>query len=156
FEGDYEISYESKHAPSHKYFEVDLKAGETYAIEIEYYNYGPNPQAQLVWEIPQNDLLQEGREAVRQSDAVVLFLGLNAQLEGEEMDIEVEGFKGGDKTKLTLPEPQVELMEEIYALGKPVVLVLMSGSAVAINWADQHIPSILQAWYGGQAGGTAI
>ncbi len=72
------------------------------------------------------------------------------------MDLEVEGFEGGDKTNLALPAPQETLMKEIYALGKPVVLVLMSGSAIAINWADENIPSILQAWYGGQAGGSAV
>lgn len=155
-EGGYEIDYESKHIPSHKYFEADLQAGETYKVKIEFYNYGPNPQAQLVWEIPQDDLLQEAQKAAQQSDAVILCLGLNAQLEGEEMDIEVEGFKGGDKTQLSLPAPQIKLMKEIYAIGKPVILVLMSGSAVSINWADQHIPSILQAWYGGQAGGCAV
>lgn len=77
-------------------------------------------------------------------------------MEGEEMDLEVDGFEGGDKTNLELPAPQENLLQEIHALGKPVVLVLMSGSAIALNWADENIPSILQAWYGGQAGGTAI
>jgi beta-glucosidase len=144
------------HSPWYRYFEVDLEAGETYDITIEFYSHGPDPQIQLTWEVPGVDLLTEAKEAASNSDAVVLCLGLNARMEGEEMDLEVEGFEGGDKTNLELPAPQERLMQEIQALGKPVILVLMSGSAIAINWADENIPSILQAWYGGQAGGTAI
>jgi beta-glucosidase len=98
-------------------------------------------------------------EAVRvaqQADAVVLCLGLTAQLEGEEMRVEVAGFSGGDRTSLDLPAPQERLLERIAGLGKPTVLVLMSGSAVAVNWAQEHVPAILEAWYPGQAGGSAI
>ncbi|WP_234568168.1 glycoside hydrolase family 3 C-terminal domain-containing protein [Rhodohalobacter sp. 614A] len=156
FEGEERFDRQMTHSPWYRYFEIDLEEGETYDIMIEFYSYGPDPQIQLTWEIPGKDLLAEAIEAVENSDVAVLCLGLNARMEGEEMDLEVEGFEGGDKTNLKLPAPQGNLMKEIYALGKPVVLVLMSGSAIAINWADENIPSILQAWYGGQAGGTAV
>src|SRR2546430_4586454 len=72
------------------------------------------------------------------------------------MGVAIEGFSGGDRTRLDLPAPQQHLLERIVALGKPTVLVLMSGSAVAVNWAQEHVPAILEAWYPGQAGGTAI
>jgi beta-glucosidase len=100
----------------------------------------------------------EAVAAARGADAVVLVMGLNSRLEGEEMRVSVEGFSGGDRTSLNLPRVQQELMERVVAAaaGKPVVLVLMSGSAVAVNWADAHVPAILQSWYGGQAAGTAV
>lgn len=156
FDGEERFDRQMTHSPWYRYFEIDLDEGETYDITIEFYSYGPDPQIQLTWEVPGKDLLSEAIEAAENSDAVVLCLGLNARMEGEEMDLEVEGFEGGDKTNLKLPASQENLMKEIHALGKPVVLVLMSGSAIAVNWADEHIPSILQAWYGGQAGGTAV
>src|SRR5207247_5166840 len=74
----------------------------------------------------------------------------------EEMRVEIEGFRGGDRTRLDLPAPQQQLLERIVALGKPTVLVLLNGSALAVGWADQHVPAIVEAWYGGQAAGSAL
>jgi beta-glucosidase len=101
-------------------------------------------------------LATEAENAARQADAVVLVLGLTARLEGEEMNIEVPGFKGGDRTSIDLPASQERLLERIAAVGKPTVLVLLNGSALAVNWAQEHVPAILEAWYPGQAGGSAI
>jgi beta-glucosidase len=98
----------------------------------------------------------EAVQVAQQADAVVLVLGLTARLEGEEMPVEVPGFKGGDRTSIDLPAPQQRLLERIAALGKPTVLVLLNGSALAVNWAQDHVPAILEAWYPGQAGGAAI
>jgi beta-glucosidase len=95
-------------------------------------------------------------QTAQQADAVVLMLGLTARLEGEEMPIEVPGFKGGDRTSIDLPAPQQRLLERIVAVGKPTVLVLLNGSALAVSWAQDHVPAILEAWYPGQAGGAAI
>jgi beta-glucosidase len=102
--------------------------------------------------------MAEAISAAAMADAVVMVMGLNARLEGEEMPIRVEGFSGGDRSSLDLPKVQQELMEKVVAAakGKPVVLVLMTGSAVSVNWADANVPAILQAWYGGQAAGTAV
>src|SRR5206468_9881408 len=72
------------------------------------------------------------------------------------MRVAIEGFSGGDRTRIDLPAPQEHLLERIVALGKPTVLVLISGSADAVTWAQEHVPAILEAWYPGQAGGTAI
>ena len=92
----------------------------------------------------------------RSSDAVVLVLGLTNRLEGEEMRVQVPGFRGGDRTAIDLPASQERLLRRIVATGKPVVLVLLNGSALAINWAQEHVPAIVEAWYPGQAGGSAI
>jgi beta-glucosidase len=106
--------------------------------------------------VPHDSLESEAMRVAQQADAVVLFLGLTARLEGEEMPVQVEGFRGGDRTSLDLPAAQQALLERIANLGKPTVLVLMSGSAVAVNWAQGHVTAIIEAWYPGQAAGTAI
>jgi beta-glucosidase len=95
-------------------------------------------------------------KAVKAADASVLVLGISAGLEGEEMTVKVEGFRGGDRTDISLPNPQEALLKAVVATGKPVVVVLLSGSALAVNWANDHAPAILQAWYPGGEGGTAI
>jgi beta-glucosidase len=95
-------------------------------------------------------------KATQKSDASVLVLGISAGLEGEEMNVNVEGFRGGDRTDLSLPKPQQALLKAVVATGKPVVVVLLSGSALAVNWANDHAGAILEAWYPGGEGGTAI
>jgi beta-glucosidase len=106
--------------------------------------------------VPDPRLREDALDAARQADAVVMMLGLSPRLEGEEMRVEVPGFHGGDRTSLDLPAPQQELLEAVVAVGKPTVLVLLNGSAVAVTWAAEHVPAILEAWYPGQAAGTAI
>jgi beta-glucosidase len=85
-----------------------------------------------------------------------MFLGLSPRLEGEEMRVPVEGFSGGDRVRLGIPRVQEQLLQRVSALGKPVVLVLLNGSAVAVIWAREHVPAIVELWYPGQAGGTAL
>jgi beta-glucosidase len=91
-----------------------------------------------------------------QSDAVIFVGGITPRLEGEEMNVGLEGFHGGDRTDIRLPKVQEELLKALSATGKPVVLVLTSGSALAVNWANENIPAILQTWYAGEEGGTAL
>ena len=95
-------------------------------------------------------------EVAERAEVVILVMGLSPELEGEEMPVRVEGFDGGDRTDIVLPATQEALLRRIAALGKPVVLVLLGGSALAVNWADVHVPAILDAWYPGEEGGTAI
>jgi beta-glucosidase len=83
-------------------------------------------------------------------------LGISAALEGEEMKVNAEGFRGGDRTDIGLPNGQEALLRAINATGKPVVLVLLNGSALAVSWANDHVPAIVEAWYPGEEGGTAI
>jgi beta-glucosidase len=87
-----------------------------------------------------------------------MVLGLSSRLEGEEMPVKIDGFSGGDRTSLELPKVQQALMETVVAAakGKPVVLVLLNGSALSIGWADENVPAIVEAWYPGQAAGTAV
>lgn len=92
----------------------------------------------------------------KQADAVIMVMGITPSVEGEEMDVKLEGFRGGDRTDISLPKEQEELIKEVHALGKPVVLVLMGGSALAVNWADANVHAIVEAWYPGEEGGTAI
>ena len=90
------------------------------------------------------------------ADVIIMCMGITPRLEGEEMKVTVDGFKGGDRTRIDLPDLQQELIKEIHALGKPVILVLLNGSALAINWEKDNIPAILETWYGGQAAGEAL
>jgi beta-glucosidase len=136
--------------------DVHLEAGRLYALQLDFVNTGRDPQIQLLWSLPGGDPVAEALEVARKAEAVVCVMGLSPTLEGEEMPVNVEGFAGGDRTEIRLPRPQEELIQKIHALGKPVVLVLLSGSALAVNWANEKIPAILEAWYPGEEGGTAI
>jgi len=102
-----------------------------------------------------SDRISEAVSAAEKSDAVVLCLGLDATLEGEEGDAG-NSYASGDKPNLDLPGEQQELMEAVVAVGRPVILVLLSGSALAVSWADEHVQAIVQAWYPGAMGGKAI
>jgi beta-glucosidase len=96
--------------------------------------------------------------AKRLNDAdVILFAGgISPQLEGEEMPVTVPGFKGGDRTSIMLPAVQTELLKALKETGKPVVFIMLTGSALAVPWENENIPAIVNAWYGGQSGGTAL
>jgi beta-glucosidase len=110
----------------------------------------------LDWQPPASLLLQRAVAAAKTADLVVAMVGLSPQLEGEEMPIHVEGFSGGDRTDIKLPAPQQQLLEQLAATGKPIVVVLLNGSALAVNWAQEHANAVLEAWYPGEAGGKAI
>ena len=135
---------------------IELTAGHKYKIEVRYKNYYGDSFARLLWSVPEDNMIQNAVETAMKSDVVVLVLGLNERLEGEEMPIHINGFSGGDRTNLNLPDIQVELMKAVVATGKPVVLVLINGSALSINWAAENVPAILTAGYPGQQGGNAI
>jgi len=135
---------------------LTLEAGHDYKLLAEYRQTGPGTGTELVWIPPSGPLLAEAVEAVKASDAAVAFVGLNANLEGEEMRVNIPGFAGGDRTNLDLPEPQERLVRAAIDTGKPVVVVLTSGSALAANYAAEHAAAVLAAWYGGEEAGTAI
>lgn len=106
-----------------------------------------------------NEQFASAVEIARRADVVIMVMGLSQALEGEENQregVEAGMSSQGDRQGLDLPVVQEDLLKTIHAVGKPVVLVLMNGSAISINWADQHIPAIIEAWYPGQAGGTAL
>jgi beta-glucosidase len=149
----------TEHSPTTVTGEVTLQSGRSYDLKIEYYESKIGAVAKLVWQPPAaaaDTPLAEAVKLAKQADAVVLVLGLSSQLEGEEMRVREPGFLGGDRTSIGLPPRQQALLEAVAATGKPVVLVLLNGSALAVNWANEHVPAIVETWYPGEEGGTAI
>jgi beta-glucosidase len=140
--------------------EIKLHFDDTrpHAIEMTYSHKAElfGGELSLRWTPPVEPLRAQAMEAVKQADAVVAFVGLSPELEGEEMDVHIPGFSGGDRTDLVLPAAQQQLLEAAKASGKPLVVVLLNGSALAVNWAQEHADAILEAWYPGQAGAQAI
>jgi beta-glucosidase len=146
-----------KHHARKSYEYLQFEAGKPYEIEVEYVQDKTEyAHVKIFWDVPNPNLKQEAIDLAKNSDVVILCMGLSPLLEGEEMKVNVEGFSGGDRLDIKLPAVQTELMKEIQKLGKPTVLVLLNGSAVAFNWEAENIPSIIEAWYPGQSGGTAI
>jgi beta-glucosidase len=144
---------------------VELSGGEKYTIKLEKSSYNEEewwgstitPSAVLTWSDFSKDYKNEALEMARQADLVVFCGGLSPDIEGEEMKgFNLEGFAYGDRSLIKLPDVQEKLLEEIYQLGKKVIYVNISGSAVAFNWADKHIPAIIQAFYPGEQGGNAL
>ncbi len=149
--------WSSEHHPQKEYEHLQLVAGTAYKIRLEYIqNNTEHAMMRLLWTVPNGNMKQEAIALAQKSDVVILCMGLSPRLEGEEMKVKVEGFSGGDRLDIKLPHTQSELIQEIYKLGKPIVLVLLNGSAVAFNWEKENLSAIVEAWYPGQAGGTAI
>ncbi len=130
-------------------FKVPLKAGKPYKIQIDYFEDMGDAVAKLVWDYketgahsPEARALQLAKEA----DVVVAVMGLDQSLEAEEMD----------RTRLELPQVQVEFLEKLAGVNSNIVLVLENGSSLAIPWCAEHLPAIVEAWYPGEEGGTAI
>jgi beta-glucosidase len=138
--------------------EVSLEAGREYDVRIEYFDEARAAIAKFVWTFSglAERQVAEAVSAARKADVVVMFLGIAPSLEGEEMKVDVEGFRGGDRTEIGLPTVQEELLKAVHATGKPIVVVLLNGSALAVNWAAAKAPAIVEAWYPGEEGGTAV
>ena len=150
------VQFDGEFDPVKTYKYLNLAAGKAYKIKIEFYKKLRYSFMQLIWSVPDEGREQRAIEAVKRADIVIMFMGLSPRLEGEEMKVEVEGFKGGDRVTLDLPGTQSKFIKKIHSLGKPVILVLLNGSAVSINWENENVPAIIEAWYPGQATGTAI
>jgi beta-glucosidase len=136
---------------------IHLERGKKTALEVRYRQTKPGPtQAQLIWAKYDPKPDPAAIEVAKNADVVVAVMGITSQLEGEEMAVSEEGFKGGDRTSIDLPKPEQELLEAVTATGKPVVLVLANGSALAVNWAQEHVNAILESWYAGEEGGAAV
>jgi beta-glucosidase len=136
---------------------VHLEAGKPAALRIEYSpGPGETPQVKPVWSKLEMKPQTKAAEAAKKADVVVAVVGITSELEGEEMQVDEPGFKGGDRTSLDLPKPEEELIESLSAAGKPLVVVLVNGSALGVNWAQAHANAILEAWYPGEEGGAAV
>ena len=131
---------------------------EPHSFQLEYSHAGNRAGGgvTLEWEPPSGVQLNEALGAIDDSDVIIAFVGLSPDLEGEEMPIRIAGFDGGDRTQIDLPASQSRLLESAGASGKPIIVVSLSGSALALSWAHAHAAAVLQAWYPGVEGGTAI
>ncbi len=135
---------------------IHFSDSKPHAIRLEYFHGTGSAGIDLTWQAPAAALLDQAVAAARQSDVTVAFVGLSPSLEGEEMPVKLDGFSGGDRTSINLPAVQEEMLKAVAATGKPLIVVLQNGSALAVNWAQEHANAILEAWYPGEEGGTAI
>jgi len=149
------IDHWSTHGSETRRASIVLEAGRAYDIKLEYFQATGGANVRFEWGVP-DDAAGKAVRLARESDVVVFVGGISPQLEGEEMNVTTEGFRGGDRTSLDLPRVQEDLLKVVAATGKPVVLVLTSGSALGVNWANDHVAAIVQLWYSGEEGGTAI
>jgi beta-glucosidase len=136
---------------------VALAGGREHELKLEYFEGARDAEVRLGWKPPgSGSPFEDAVEAARESDVVFFVGGLTAEVEGEEMRVSYPGFAGGDRTDIELPAVQERMLEALHATGQPVVLVLTSGSALAVRWAQQNLPAIVLAWYPGQRGGDAV
>jgi len=125
-------------------------------IRIDYVRTVEDRASSLDWIAPAQPLLDGAVDAAKQSDAVIAFIGLSPDLEGEEMAVSFPGFKGGDRTAITLPEAQQKMLEAVKATGRKLIVVYMTGGAISDPWVSENADAVVQAWYPGEAGGKAI
>jgi len=140
----WEICHDSKDT-----IKVDLRKGSEYKIKIEYFVNDQKPFVQLRWKVPDaksKDVYNYEKKIASESDYVIVVAGLNTKNESE----------GQDKNDLNLPKNQEELIKELYTVNPNIIVILETGSPLSINWVNEHIPAILNAWYPGEQGGNAI
>jgi len=135
---------------------VHFDEKKPHPIRLEYFHGSGSAGIDLTWQAPPEALRDEAVHAARHSDVTVAFIGLSPSLEGEEMPVKLDGFAGGDRTAIDLPGAQEDLLKALAATGRPLIVVLQNGSALAVNWVQENANAILEAWYPGEEGGTAI
>ena len=135
---------------------VHLESGRKVALDISYGSRDGKAHAELIWTKYSGAPSPEAIAAAKDADAVIAVVGITSQLEGEEMPVTEPGFLGGDRTTIDLPQPEEDLVEAVAATGKPLAVVLMNGSALAVNWINGHANAVLEAWYPGEEGGAAV
>jgi beta-glucosidase len=136
---------------------VHLEAGKPVKLVAEYgFTEKHQPSVRLVWSKVDSRPNPEALVAAKNADVVVAVVGITSELEGEEMKVTEPGFKGGDRTSLNLPNPEEDLIESVATTHKPMVVVLINGSALSVNWAKAHANAILDAFYPGEEGGAAV
>ena len=138
------------------YYLLNAEKGKQYEIWIDYRQNSENGEIKFDCGTLQKTDSKAIAASVADADVIIYAGGISARLEGEEMRVEIEGFKQGDRTSIALPAVQSEMLKALHATGKPVVFVLMAGSAIGLEWESQHLPAIVNAWYGGQSAGQAI
>lgn len=139
-----------------KSYKLNTQKGKTYRLVLEYYQAEGKASVKLRAGNFKRTNFQNLAQRFKDADAIVYVGGISPQLEGEEMKVNEAGFDGGDRTSILLPAVQTELMKALHATGKPVVFVMMTGSAIATPWEAANLPAIINSWYGGQSAGTAL
>jgi beta-glucosidase len=141
---------------------IVLEKGKHYNLEASlsivpfWWSNAIEPSATLTWTEISRDYRKEALTVAQKADVVIFCGGITANLEGEEMPLEIDGFSHGDRTHINLPSVQEDLLKELHKTGKPIIYVNFSGSAIALNWESQNLPAIVQAFYPGEAAGTAL
>jgi len=135
---------------------VHLEKGRKVALEVSYGLRNSKPHAEVSWGKVNNAPSRDAIAAAKNADAVIAVVGITSQLEGEEMPVSEPGFLGGDRTSIDLPQPEEDLVEAVASTGKPLAVVLMNGSALSVNWINEHANAIVDAWYPGEEGGAAV
>lgn len=143
--------------------EIQFEKGKQYKFEatlsVVAFWWSSNYQQQfatLTWVETSRNLRKEALEAAKKADVIIFCGGISSNLEGEEMKLETDGFAHGDRTHINLPSIQEDLLKELHTTGKPIVYINFSGSAIALNWEAENLPAIVQAFYPGEATGTAL
>jgi len=135
---------------------VHMEKGQKVALNVNYSSNDGHRHVQLIWAKVSNVPTPEAITAAKNADLVIAVVGITSSLEGEEMPVSEPGFLGGDRTSIDLPAPEEALVEAVVATGKPVAVVLMNGSALAVNWINDHANAVLESWYPGEEGGAAV
>ena len=152
------FKYSTVHHPRKKFYLRHCKAGEVLKVRIEYKHEKVNHAlVRLLWGRSDTDgQIERAVALAKRSDVVVLCVGINQNLEGEEMTVKTKGFSGGDRTEIGLPDTQRKLVKRISELGKPVIMVLLNGSPLSVPEEHNAVNAVIEGWYGGQAAGTAV
>ena len=137
-------------------YRLNAEKGQSYPIRIEYMQRLGSADLNFLIGTRQPVDYAATAARVKDADVIIYVGGISPRLEGEEMPVHVDGFKKGDRTNIELPHVQKEMIKALEATGKPVVYVLCTGSALALNWEEAHVDAILNAWYGGQEAGHAV
>lgn len=148
--------FSNQHGGQKSAYTLQVQAGKTYDVELDFEYFRSDAQLNFDLGFKNEVDVRKSVERVKDADVVVFVGGVSPNLEGEEMGVELPGFRGGDRTDIELPAVQRELIAALHRAGKKVVLVNCSGSPIGLEPETGRCGAILQAWYPGQAGGTAV
>jgi beta-glucosidase len=136
--------------------QINMVKGKKYKLKLEHIQRERGASISLDAQLRFRTDLQTTANKVKDADLIVFVGGISPRIEGEEMNVNIDGFYKGDRTSILLPQAQTDLLKALKETGKPLVLVLMSGSAIALPWETENVNAIMNAWYGGEFGGNAI
>ena len=137
-------------------YRLNAVKGKNYKVVLEYFQAGGEASLKFAIGIKKEINYKEVADKAAEADAIIFVGGLSPTLEGEEMPVDLPGFRKGDRTNIDLPHVQAEMLKALKKTGKPVIFVLCSGSTLALPWEAENLDAILEAWYPGQQGGTAV